>query len=933
MITPGKLDEIKCILHSIPDIIHAIVISETWIKSDLEAQSLPLPNYTHYYNYRRNSRGGGISIYAHNSVKHHLIEDVCKNDNHYLWVHLNKFGVDIGGIYKPERTDNTDFLETYSEQLEKRKRAIVLGDFNYDLLKKSQPTRDYKRALHESGYKILNKIDTAYCTRQTNRTQTTLDHICTNLINNKFHLAVVDSAMSDHKHLYLEMQKYKVENIKKLKYEAIDYEKFIKTLDLDITPSCDRMYEELEIRLITALKNSKKTKRKIQNPPRSDWINKDILDAINRRNQLWHMSTKKTETCNTEEEQKLVEKKLLKARKEVKEKIKEAKKSYYYKIFDSCKKKPHKMWQFINSLSFNKTKTQDTPLKLETQSGSYTKVSDICDCFNEFFANIGSILASQIPESFHDIQSYDNLYTKHTDPAKLLNFTPATLDEVSKIIDNLNPNTSTGLDGISCKALKSVKNLILDKLTTSINKCLERGYFPESLKIAKVSPIFKSGKKDDPGNYRPISVLPIMSKIFEKIIYNRLDQHLTSSNFLYKKQYGFRSHSNTLSACIDLVTTVKTKIDKKQIALGIFIDLKKAFDTISHKLLIHKLHAIGFRGTALKMLQSYLSNRYQVVKLADVTSKPKLITCGVPQGSILGPLLFLIYINNISELNLIGDITLYADDTCLFYFGDDIQAVTKQAQTDLNTLNTWFLHNLLTINVSKTNYMIFKAKNKIITNLTPLYINNEPIHKVDSEKYLGLTLDSNLTWKPHINKIRSKLSSLLGVLRNNIHCYPKSIRYLIYNSFIKSHLIYLIEVWGSAAKTNLLKLQRTQNKLVKLLFHLNYLTPTTTVYNKTKLMTLTQMYNYNTCILVRKILKKDIHTSITFTIKSQIRTRSSRFSNNIYLPNVPRTKNYGLKNFKYEGAQIYNRLPKDIKSIKSIFLFKKSLKHYILNKI
>lgn len=120
---------------------------------------------------------------------------------------------------------------------------------------------------------------------------------------------------------------------------------------------------------------------------------------------------------------------------------------------------------------------------------------------------------------------------------------------------------------------------------------------------------------------------------------------------------------------------------------------------------------------------------------------------------------------------------------------------------------------------------------------------------------------------------------------------------------------------------------------MKLLFHLNYLTPTTTVYNKTKLMTLTQMYNYNTCILVRKILKKDIHTSITFTIKSQIRTRSSRFSNNIYLPNVPRTKNYGLKNFKYEGAQIYNRLPKDIKSIKSIFLFKKSLKHYILNKI
>lgn len=333
-------------------------------------------------------------------------------------------------------------------------------------------------------------------------------------------------------------------------------------------------------------------------------------------------------------------------------------------------------------------------------------------------------------------------------------------------------------------------------------------------------------------------------------------------------------------------------------------------------------------------MQSYLSNRHQIVKIGDTSSKPQLITYGVPQGSILGPLLFLIYINNIKELNLTGDTTLYADDTCLFYFGKDIQTVTTQAQSDLNILNTWFQHNLLTINVSKTNYMIFKTRNKKITNSIPLYINNEQLKRVETEKYLGLTLDTELTWKPHIKRVRSKISALLSALRNNIRCYPKSVRYLIYNSFVKSHLTYLIEVWGSAAKTNLVKLQRTQNKIVKLLFHLNYLAPTTTVYEKTKLMTLTQLYHYNTCVIVRKILKKDIHTSVTFTIKSQVQTRSSRYSNNICLPKTtPRTKNYGSKNIMYEGVQIYNKLPADIKDIKSSLLFKKNVKHFIHNKI
>ncbi|CAH2084027.1 unnamed protein product [Euphydryas editha] len=261
---------------------------------------------------------------------------------------------------------------------------------------------------------------------------------------------------------------------------------------------------------------------------------------------------------------------------------------------------------------------------------------------------------------------------------------------------------------------KSTKaDLILKELSNCINKCLQTGTFPNSLKVAKVSPIYKSGSKLEPGNYRPISVLPVISKIFERVIYNRLETYLTSIKFFYDKQYGFRPKSNTLSATIDLITNIKLNIDKKQIVLGVFIDLKKAFDTVSHELLLKKLFDIGLTATAYGMLKSYLSNRTQVVQIGKIQSSSKSINFGVPQGSILGPLLFTIYINSISGIGLTGDVTLYGDDTCLFYSGRSINDLIAHAQKYLDSLNVWFQCNLLTINISKTKYMIFASMQKI----------------------------------------------------------------------------------------------------------------------------------------------------------------------------------------------------------------------------
>lgn len=892
-----------------------IVIVETWIKTEAEAQSIQLPNYTHHYNYRRGKRGGGVSIFVHKNLKHNYIHDFCEDDNHFLWVHLDRFSIDIGAVYKPERTNDPNFLETYSQQLLKRKRAMILGDFNYDLLKRSRQTTVYKQMLKETGFVLLNKIDPEYCTRETDHSKTILDHVCSNIKNNTFHLAIVETTISDHKQIYFEIHQLQPENKLKIEYQSINYNKLPEELNIMKLGECNGDYDKLEKMLLEAVNKCKITKTKILNPLNKDWINKDVIKAINTRNKLGYNYIRRPNDETAKEE-------YFTEKRRVQRYIQETKSSHYLKLFEHCVSKPRKMWQLINNLNNKKVKTHTAPAKLVTCTGEITEIADICNHFNSFFANIGSTLAAQIPSSNHT-----PILNAEKSQSVLFSFNPVLPDEISKIIDNLNPNTSSGLDGITCKVIKSIKLCILDELTKCINECLLRGFFPDSLKIAKVSPIFKSGNRTDAGNYRPISVLPVISKVFEKVIYTQLERYLHSIDFLFNKQYGFRPKSNTLSACIDLTTKIKTEIDHKKIALGIFIDLKKAFDTISHKLLLQKLHSIGVRGTVYKMLQSYLTNRYQIVKIDNIQSSAETIIYGVPQGSILGPLLFLIYVNDIGELGICADISLYADDTCLFYFGDDIASMARVAQKDLNSLFAWFQCNLLTLNIAKTNYIIFSAKNKQISQFDPLTINGEPLNQVKSEKYLGLTLDSRLTWKPHIKKTRSKLTSLMSILRGNVRCFPLSVRYTIYNTLVKPHLDYLIEVYGSAPKTNMKKLQTSQNKLIKLLFHFHYLTPTTEIYKKTGLMSLAQIYKYNTCVLVHKILKKSIHTHISFKIKSQTQKRSLRRPYDIQLPS-PRT-NYGKKNITYEGAQLFNKLPNDIKRTESLFSFKKKLKHYI----
>ncbi|XP_045453918.1 uncharacterized protein LOC123663272 [Melitaea cinxia] len=572
MSTLRKLEELTCILKYIPADVHIVLLTETWLTSEYEAQSIQIPNYTHVFNIRSGGTGGGVSIFIHKNFTFDVTESLYNDTNNYLWIYINKLALNIGLVYRPPDTNVNDFLDRFSTYLEQRKRCVVFGDFNINLLSNDSRAMEYQNCIRESGYILLNKIDVEHCTRETNTTKTIIDHICSNVKEHPFQFCLVESSMSDHKQIYFELKKRIVVPKPKIQYEAVNYTSLYSDMSQKNFTNENHVFSNLEKFIQENIKAYKTLKTKIQNLPKDDWITQEVINCINIRNKAW-VKFKMNPKDDKLKEQFTIE------QNKVNKLIKRLRKQYYLNAFENCRRKPKKMWNLISSLSNNKVKNCNVPSKLVINGDIITDCTEICNTFNNFFSTIGSVLVNCIPTHYHNPNTH--LFTQQNTSTTLLNrFKPCTSLEVLKIINNLDSNSSSGIDQINTKTLKCIKDLIVDELVACINKCLDEGSFPDSLKIAKVSPIYKSDLKTDPSNYRPISVLPVLSKIFEKILYTRIYQHLNEFDFLSKKQYGFRPKANTLAATIDLVSNIKSAIDKKQVAVGIFIDIKKAFDAM-----------------------------------------------------------------------------------------------------------------------------------------------------------------------------------------------------------------------------------------------------------------------------------------------------------------------------------------------------------------
>ena len=471
------------------------------------------------------------------------------------------------------------------------------------------------------------------------------------------------------------------------------------------------------------------------------WLTAGILKSINSKDKLYKTLVQ-TSKDSTDYPVLLSNFKVYKNI--IRRSIMHAKRDYYRNAFNRYSTNMKKTWQTISE-TLNRSKgNRDFPQEFKLANGNtISEPKQIANAFNDFFIGIGDVGVLNANTN-NDFNQYM--------PRKancVLKFEPITVDTVNRIIGDLKPKTSTGVDNISNKLLKFVKNVISEPLSIIINQILKLGIFPDSLKISKVVPLYKKDDQTNLSNYRPISLLPSISKIFEKVLLEQLTTYLDNNNLIHNHQYGFRKHHSTGYAALHIVDYLNYEMDRKRTPTNIYLDLSKAFDSLSHTILITKLKHYVISDVALKLMKSYLENRKQYVQFDTCTSDMKSIRNGVPQGSILGPLLFFIYINDFPNSSKLFNFLMYADDTTLFCCLEDITSDNKELvlNNELQCVHSWLKANRLSLNVKKTKYMLFRKQKRSGIRELNLRISNDAIQSVNDFNFLGLHINSKLSYK------------------------------------------------------------------------------------------------------------------------------------------------------------------------------------------
>ena len=546
----------------------------------------------------------------------------------------------------------------------------------------------------------------------------------------------------------------------------------------------------------------------------------------------------------------------------------------------------------------------------------------ISNTFNNFFTNIGKNLANKIPNSDIDPLSYLQPSNNFS-----VAITPTTESEIIDILKKLK-NSSSGYDGIDSRVIKDTYSGFTQPLVYVLNLSLLNGYFPNELKIAQITPIHKSGENNLINNYRPVSLLSVFSKILERLMYDRVIGFIDKHNILHKCQFGFRKKYGTSLALIHLVDKLCQALNEKKVTLGVFIDLKKAFDTVDHTILLRKLHSYGIRGIAYDWFRNYLNERKQFVYFNGTKSKETLISCGVPQGSILGPLLFLLYVNDLpNATNLF--VLMFADDTNFFLSGQNENELIQKMNDELNKLSKWLIVNKLTLNVAKTNYMFISGQRVIDVN-SNIQINGLNISRVYSAKFLGIIIDHKLNWNEHIHYIKAKLSKSIGIICKAKKYLNNKTLLTLYYSFFQSYLIYGIEIWGSTYATYSESLIVLQNRVVRIIKGVHPRTSTVNLMKELRILQLQKLYKVSVLMFMFKFVKGELPDlfSEMYNYQADFHEYNTRNTNQFRTPFC--RLDVVKMQIRYKGAEIWDLMKSSFNHNCSLYTFNRRIKKLLL---